>query len=600
LSLGEGFAHALFSVLRGIFSTARMFIMNNDYAVLAGMQGAEWLTENIWMKILFWICHIAALILVQAALFSLFGQKILDGFRLRFGSHREVYIIKGSDKNALILGENIATHDDPKQSPDPNRLIIFLLGEDVNAKKISEKISHFGGIVHVLNRNHDLLYCLKKTGLGKKNERRYTIILPSDNPSTPNDAHLIATFAKNNSVNWENVDIFVFTSSEWDKEKIEQVIQAKEGGKRKYPYTFHIMNEVDLSVRQMIKKHPPFQCPGLRISNGVAARDFTVMICGFGTGGQAALLRLIMNGQFVGSHMRAIIIDKNIDELRHSFLHRYPDLHLCCEMEWKNIDVQCDGFFKLLHKNIDYVVVAFHNNEINKQTALDLRLHYKRSDRNTVPCIAVSEKDGSLQELEKDDDIFTFGCREEIYKESVIIRDETNAMAKAVHEVYGGEPPWHELGWFYQESNRAAADFIPAMLALANIEGEDAMNTDTLTKDQTLAEMLAQTEKLRWNAFHAAMGYHAMSIKEMQDRFDIFDGERNSRQHLDFSRRDSTAQLHVCLASWDELDEISEAYRELARRAGNAKEEKRDFKDNDRDIVSSIPKFLKTAKSGNQ
>jgi len=171
-------------------------------------------------------------------------------------------------------------------------------------------------------------------------------------------------------------------------------------------------------------------------------------------------------------------------------------------------------------------------------------------------------------------------------------------MAKAVHEVYGGEPPWHELDWFTQESNRAAADFIPAMLMLAHITEEDAMNTGTLTKDQTLAEILAQTEKLRWNAFHAVMGYHSISIKEMQRRFEIYDGERNFRKHLDFSRRDSKARLHVCLASWDELDEISEAYRELARRAGDPKEEKRNFKDNDRDIVGSIPQFLKVAKGG--
>jgi cell wall assembly regulator SMI1 len=96
------------------------------------------------------------------------------------------------------------------------------------------------------------------------------------------------------------------------------------------------------------------------------------------------------------------------------------------------------------------------------------------------------------------------------------------------------------------------------------------------------------------------MGYRSISIEEMQRRFEIYDGERNSRKHLDFSRRDSKARLHVCLSSWDELDKISEAYRELARRVGDSKEEKRDFKNNDRDIVNSIPKFLNAAKGGNQ
>jgi hypothetical protein len=271
-------------------------------------------------------------------------------------------------------------------------------------------------------------------------------------------------------------------------------------------------------------------------------------------------------------------------------------------MEWKNVDVQSDAFFKLLseYSNLDYVVVALHNDEINKQTAFDIRLHYERRDTNAVPYIAVSEKNGSFHETKKDEQIFTFGCREEIYTESVIIREETNRMAKAVHNVYGGVPPWHELDWFYQESNRAAADFIPAMLMLADITETDAMSSDALTNDSTLAETLAQTEKLRWNAFHAAMGYRSISIEEMKSRFDSYDGERNSRQHLDFCRRDAQARLHVCLSSWGELDGIREAYRELAHRAGNTNEELRDFKDNDRDIVKSIPQFLKMAKRGNQ
>jgi hypothetical protein len=484
-----------------------------------------------------------------------------------------------------------------------------LLGEGDDAKEVSEKISHFGGIVQMLNRNHDLLYCLNKVGLGKKGirenilgEKKYNIILTPGNTSTPDDAHRIVKFAKEHNVNREKLDIFVFTSTKWERDKVEKITQAKEGTERTYPYAFHIVNEGDLLIRQMIQKRPPFTCPGLQISNGMAARDFTVMICGFGTMGQSALLHLIMNGQFVGSHMRAIIVDRNINKLRDRFLHRYPDLHLCCKMEFMDIDVQSYDFFKLLdeNNNLDYVVITLHHNEVNKDIALNIQSHYEHRDASAVPCIAIFEKTGSLHEEEKDDNIFTFGCREKIYKESVLIRDETNCMAKAVHETYGGQPPWHELDWFTQESNRAVADFIPAMLMLADITEEDATGRDTLTEDSTLVEILAQTEKIRWNAFHAAMGYRSISIEEMQRRFEIYDGERNSPGCLDFSRKDSNARLHVCLAPWNQMDEISAAYRELAHRAGIAKDESRDFRNNDREIVKYIPLFLKAAKNKNQ
>jgi hypothetical protein len=357
---------------------------------------------------------------------------------------------------------------------------------------------------------------------------------------------------------------------------------------------------VDIITRQMVWEYPPFKCPDFN-GKSEAVRDFTVMILGFGTVGQHALLRLVMNGQFMGSRMRAIIVDRDMDNLRDSFLHRYSGLKLCCDMEFKNFDVQCREFFTLLDgiDNVDYVVIALSNDEINKQTALDIRLHYERKDANTLPFIAVSEKTGSLRKVKQDEKIFIFGCRENVYKESVIIRAEADRMARAVNniyqKIYGGQP-WHELDWFLQESNRASADFIPAMLKLAEREEKDAMDKNTLTEDSSLAETLARTEHLRWNAFHAAMGYFPISLEEMRQRFETYNGEKNSREHLDYCRRDSKARLHACLVSWDELDKVSEVYRELALRAGNSKEQRRDFKDNDRDIIKNIPLFLKASK----
>ncbi len=161
----------------------------------------------------------------------------------------------------------------------------------------------------MLDKNYDFSYCLNKARLGKRGwlgkEKKYNIILMPKDTSTLDDVQLIADFAKENAVSPDKLDVFVFTSSEWDREKIEKITQAKDGDQRKYPYTFHIVNEVDLLTRQMIEKHPPFEC--LNFSGGKAERNFTVMILGFGSVGQSALLRLVMNGQFVGSRMRAIM-----------------------------------------------------------------------------------------------------------------------------------------------------------------------------------------------------------------------------------------------------------------------------------------------------
>jgi len=599
LSSGAGFIGTLYAALRGIFSAARMLFINDDHGVLNGIEGTQWLTENKYALIFFWLCHVSALIIASTALIGLFGRKLMDEFRLRFGFHKEVYIIKGADENALMLGENLATHDAKRKHPDNNRLIVFLLKEDDNEKKIGEKAARFGGVVQVLEKTYTLLSCLRKAGINRK--RVYIILMPDD-ASLSDDTRCVVEYAKEKNMHPEGLDIFVLTLSEWDREEIEAITQEKENNKRKYPYTVHITNEVDIITRQMIGMHPPFECPGLNFNEkGEASRDFTVIILGFGTMGQRAFLRLVMNGQFAGSRMRAIIIDKDMDNVRDCFLHRYPGLDLCCDMEFNNIDVHCKDFFAFLNKvnNVDYVVIALSSDETNKQTALDIRLHYERKDINALPFIAVSEKKGSLHKVKQDENIFIFGCREEVYKESVIIHAEADRMAKAVNDVYkemyGGQP-WHELDWFLQESNRASADFIPAMLKLAGLDEKAAMSKESLAETKALAEVLSQTEHLRWMAFHAAMGYRPISIKEMQQRFDKYNGELKSRKHLDYCRRDSEARLHSCLVSWDELDKVSEVYRELAHRAGNTKEQKRDFKDNDRDIIKHIPLFLKASK----
>jgi len=601
LSAGDGFANALFAALRGIISTARMFSLKDDYGVLTGTQGTRWLSENVWVQILLWCCYLSALIVVQTALIALFGRKFIDNFRLRMGSHGNVYIIKGCDKNALMLGEDIAMRDGEKRSLYSDRLVVFLIDGDDDLKKMHEKTGHFGGVVWALSGNRDLSYYLRKARLGKRNwygkEKKYTIILMPQNESVPDDVRLTAEFAKKNGVNPDSLDIFVFTSSEWDRKKIEEITRENDGEERKYPYTFHIVNELDLLLRNMIEKYPPFNCMEFDFSNGKISHDFTVVILGFGAVGQAAFLRLVMNGQFAGSRMRALIADKKMKKSRDSFLRRYPGLKHCCDMEFEEVDVRCDEFFALLDKKdrVDYMVIALCNDETNKRTALDIQLYYERSNKE-FPYIAVSEKAGILHEDKPHEKTFVFGYLGDIYKESVIIREKADSMAKAVNEVYrenyNGQP-WRELDWFLQESNRASADFIPAMLKMAKIDKRDVIDKNAVTDDDSVLEILAQSEHLRWNAFHAVSGYRPIDIEEMRRRFDEYSGNGDGKKRLDYARRDSKARLQVCLATWEELDKISEAYRELERRAGE--EPRRDFKQNDRDVIKNIPLFLKKA-----
>jgi hypothetical protein len=609
-----------------MFSTGRMFIICDDHEALTATSDAQWLTEHRGLLILFWLCHLSALILFQSVLIALLGRRFIDYYlRLRFGSHSEVYVIKGSSQNALHLGENIATHDNPRQGRDGKRLVIFLSGDEDAVQKTRGKASRFGGIVQPLDRCHDLLYYMKKVGLGRWGKRdtknrivdisfhmlqtilgrwfrkntEYHIILMPDASSASEDVLRVVAYAKEKGVSPDCLDIFAIMASDWNRKEMESISQQREGeGERRvYPYTFHLVSEVELSARQMVKKHPPFKCPAFHFdAKGTTMHNFTVMILGFGETGQHALLRLIMNSQFVGSSMHATIIDKDADRLYDSFKHRYPGLKLCCEITPKPFDVPCEFLYEHLKatNDLDYVVIALGCEKTNKRLAQDIRLHYERTGLNKMPFIAIAASGDGSKECKPEENTFYFGRPEDLYQESLIIREEIDDMAKAVNDVYNdlnpnGKKSWQELDWFTQESNRAAADFIPAMLMLANLDENDVVDKEILTEDSVLAEILAETEHLRWNAFYATMGYSPMSLEEVQQRF----------ESCEKKPRDGTvAKQHVCLVAWDDLDRINDAYREFAAKANYTDELKRNFKENDRVIIKNIPEFLRTVKGG--
>ena len=600
-SLYVKFVNSLYAVLRGIFNTLRMFTFIDNTKDLA--------TDNTMVRLLFWLFHVLALFAMQVAILTLFGRKWIANLRLLLGLHNEVYILKGCDKYSLVLGENIATKDNPRNPPVAERLVVFLVEEDDDARKINEKVAHFGGIVKVLDRQNDIGCHLGKAGLGRPwlKKKHYNVILMPGNVSVPDDARRVAEYAKAKGVADGTLDVFVFATSEWDREHIETLTREQKGEKDgetfKYPCTFHIIGEMELLVRKMIEEHPPYRCPGLKFSEtGVAERGFTVMILGFDRTGQQALLRLMMNGQFLtrdGSRMRAVVVDRETKHLRKRFEHCHPSLNLCCDMKFLDYDVRNEAFFNLLDEggDVDYIVVALNSNDANKQVALDIRRSYQRKGATALPVIAVSEKNEGVHEAEYGDGIFVFGCREAIYKDSVIIREETDRRAKAVNEAYremyhGGEP-WHGLDWFTQESNRAAADFIPAMLRLANnMDEPTAIAKGTLApKGSELAENLAQTEHLRWNAFHAAMGFRAIAPKEMRLRFE---NPKDTAPPLVYARKCVKERLHACLVPWNELDNLSTAYNDLERQSG--KDKLTNFKNDDRNIVENIPKFLSGVK----
>lgn len=127
--------------------------------------------------------------------------------------------------------------------------------------------------------------------------------------------------------------------------------------------------------------------------------------------------------------------------------------------------------------------------------------------------------------------------------------DQVDALAKLVHQKYGGVPLWDELTAELQESNRAVANHIPVVLRATGRSPEGIMDPEFRWADAEL-EALAETEHRRWSAQKWLDGWRSdPSLDEGQDK---------------------AAKRHGCLAkSYAELsEEMKERDRDNVRIMG--------------------------------
>ncbi|MDR1508245.1 MAG: hypothetical protein LBS53_01240 [Synergistaceae bacterium] len=578
----------LYAVFRGLFSTARMFAFADDYSFFAGVPSAEWLTNNAFLFLLFWLFHCIAALVSVLTILSIFGRKLTEQIRIRFRRYSCAYIICGVSPNSLALARNIATHDGALISPDPKRLIVFL--DKFISDEMLNSVEEVGGAAFDYSAV-SFSSRLVLAGLGASPKRIASIKIIFMRTDYENVMSLFSESvecAESRAVAKNRLDIYVQTDSCLSNQDIFDF------SSRKRAFGLHKFSETELAARSLLSLRPPWAC--LSFEKGVAVKNFSMMILGFGSFGEELLCRFIMNGQFVGSRARAIVIDSKMDRLKEPFKRKRPSIEMCCDLDFINADVGSETFYNYLDETvfgIDYIIIALGETGPNLNTAQNLLEFFRRADKK-IPVIAVRFPEGEGEE--KNNNVLFFSKRDKIFSETLVIHEDSDRMASAVNYAYNfsvnGQAPektreelWDELSDFNKESSRATADFIPAMLAIAGLDEKQAIERERLTDDDSVAELLAHTEHIRWNAFHCVMGYTPMSLEMMKARFD----KSASASCL----KDADKKRHGCLVEYDSLDKVSDFFNKLMDSKALPR---RDFKREDRFISKNIPKILKSKK----
>jgi hypothetical protein len=606
------------TAVHAVFSTGRMFLMEEDYGYIAGNAAKVLLVRSILYNILFWACHMTALFVSTSALLGVFGRRFIQQARLRFGSYDSTYLICGASEQALILGRNIATHDG-RQPKDRRRLVVYL--DRSFSQDALDAIENLDAVYLEYEDSAQLTKALAKAGLYARPGRRANcrlFLLPTDEAQILEQAACLSAAAANPAFRRESLTVYGFSESEWLLSRLEDSFAAA-------GLDFRLYNQADLSARLLVRLAPPCSCLSFR--EGVTQDNFTLMILGFDKSGKAALRRLAMTGQFLHSNMRIIVADKNAGCLMGQFFHAYPGLTNYNIEAWP-WDVRSEEFYRRLHAEeakLHYIVVALDSDLLSLDTAQELCRHFlRRRPMETgtpavdapaqpdLPVIAVRVRDkkylaagqpvkGSPPENSRFQPV-CYGAYHDLYTENIVINEAADRMAKAIAQVYYDanktNPPaaageiWQGLSYFHRESNRAAADFFPSMLRLTGLSWQQLEEDEPPRLSQALRLVLAQTEHLRWSAFHFAMGYRAMTATEMTDYARTLAA---AGRPLDECRMDMLRRRHICLAPWSELPEVARQYNALIGAVG---EDVRDFQQNNLKLADLLLIFARTYHSG--
>ena len=551
------------AALKALFSTGRMFVLENDYGDLNA------LTREGWYNIAFgFVMAFAMLVLVMVVL-SFFGFGFLSSLRIRmlrlFGTRRPVYILSDISERTLALARSI-------RKSDPHAIILFTASrEKLDQEKenpLLRNVAMLGNTyLHTSEGSEpDTLpdFCIfpsmTKAGV-------HYIALSDD---LVKNTKLTLTLAKRlaDTSQKENVTLHVLTDSALFGPLFSA---ANLAGINLVP-----LDRNALAADNLLRCYPPLCNARAKLHDGKAEGELTVAIVGDSPVVPFLYQSIITQGQFHSLKLRTMNISSTASNIGALFMAENPEANRYSSLEWIDAQPGSAAFFKLFMERcakLDVVVCAGESDEENMRMAHILRQMARDTDQKIVFCARIFAKE--FQEVvagnEAADGIMTFGSELPLEDADIVINEQLDHMAKAVHRYYckafSGGKPWRQLSIYERESSRALAMHIGMKLCTLHLTLKENADGSALCESnpfdelllnrQDILENLAISEHMRWNAYLATHGWTQLPVDDV------------------FIRQDVANKRHPCLVPWEDLARISQL-------AG------RDYQELDRQLIRSL------------
>ena len=548
--------------IRALFSLCKMFAGVYD---LSFIEKAPRFQSN-WILSVFWIGHFLAFYATASAAIAALGESLLRNIRIRLLRRGPLLLIYGIHSDSVAYGRHMA---------EEKQCSVLYVGENCDTS-LRDAVYSFGAGVDLspdaLNPSSSFL---RRFGIRPGRRRLETAVLGSDERQNLIYARALLSALSEAGILPDQTSLVIACSG-----SDAYALQAMPG---QYGYgSVYSFDTYSVTARLITLQIPPCSYISF-LPNGRAAEDYHIVIAGFGKMGYAVLEQAVMNGQFAGSRFRADIFDPNPQNgflYGNEMISRY-------DIRFQTCNIRSEAFYTFLSENrntIRCIFLCLGNSEINQEIASDLKNWYRT--RQPMPPVVMAVPGRLTFRRSANSD--PVDC--EVYTGSALALDQMDAMAMQIHHRYcsdGNTPEedWNRCDPFSRLSNRASADFYPAVLK-ASGETEEEILSGKWPPSPEILENLAITEHLRWCAFHTVMGYSPMPEDVYQERIRMYQKEKEQTGHSSIRiGKDSEQRLHACLIPWDSLDTLSE--RENSVTGGTV-----DYKELDRRTVLTVRDVL--------
>ena len=564
----ENIGDLMITVIRTPFSVIRMFVGVNELSAISGTT----FVKNKTGLVFFWMVHTLAFYsMASAAMFTL-GAAALRKLRMLLSRRGDLVLIYGINENSIALGNDCLSHSrcsvifvadavsDPVEGDLNNQGMAVLSGSAaVNAETSFLRKLHLKKrklTVYALDETEDrnLIFAMKlkdaleKTGIPAQNT---ALALPG--------AERILT-------------------------PMLQVSPETYG----YGYV-HVFDAATLVARAMVRICPPWESISFQKS-GRASEDFECVVLGFGRHGQAVLRQFLINGQFAGSTFQAAVFSPLYEQEAGYFMAESPEVFANYSISFFAEDARSRSFYEYLSRHLStirQIAICTGSDESNREISDSLMLYLKDHHAEQI-CVLQCGSAGVRYQQAVGSEVLRAG----IYTEEILSPRKADRNAVLINAFYDSSDrtdweKWVACSSFDKMSSRASADFTPAFLQASGCTKEEVMS-GSWVPDKELLESLAETEHLRWMAYHFVMGYSPMKKEQFEENARcIRKCQQEGKPCTIRLTKDTDQRIHACLIPWDELDELSAWERELL---GNTV----DYKQYDRNNVLLLPRILQT------